>query len=389
MTFEREAYNGTVSDDTNLNYYSPSFAAAAGHDDINTETVTDTYHNKDVTANKVSTTAEARASIQNEKLLTSTISSLLSKFIPVLQKRSSHNNNSSGGVDIPNGAHYKSTGLNDDDATDTIADFLDIESQSFETTSHSTAQAQTPKVHNNFKTTGLEEDQQQSPPLQRQDSSEEYLPQSAALLLNTLQHANFDRCSTEEILSSMLRSTGSNDSLDMNNLDNSSIGKCGSEEDDSSISGDLDRLGRSIACLQRDLDNIDMGGFDDMVNGLEDQQLLPLYQGDGVVGNARGKGWKRWIRNWLLSHGLIEDEKMVNLLLTEDNDENDGAATPGRGGLSIFDFERDSILVVILLLVFFVLLRNRFHTLNELLFEQQQQGGWGEEELEGILGSDW
>jgi len=398
--------------------------------------------------------ASKKASIEYEQLLSSTIISLFQKFVPALHQRlssSSNNNNdetnrselvlqSSRSLEFVDGygGNYKTTGLDNNDDDDAV---LDVESQSFRAASspypseriNTTA---TPKV-SNLKTTGLDSDRHQ---LQRQHSNtSEYLPQSAAVLLNTLQHTNFDR-GAEEILSSILRSGGSSsfDEGDANdviregggsgelvvdgnddevgvNADGGSASKKKlpaattkthdattksnnsfeqqsqqqqqqqhnyDDDDDNSISGDMARLSKSIAHLQRDLDNIDMSRFDGMVD-MEQQQ-----QHDGSGSSSRSNGWKRWIRNWLLSHGIIEDEKMVNSLLSDDDVERGGddgsIITPGRGGFTIFDFERDYVLVLTLLLVFFVLLRNRFKTMNELMFEEDNQ------DLEGLLGgSDW
>jgi len=418
--------------------------------------------------------ASKKASIEYEQLLSSTIISLFQKIVPALHQRlssSSNNNNnnddetsrselvlqSSRSLEFADGygGNYKTTGLdNNDDDNDAV---LDVESQSFGAASSpyhpseriSTA---TPKV-SNLKTTGLDSsdtiDNDESTlnytnyhhhhQLQRQhsNSSTDYLPQSAAVLLNTLQHTNFDR-GAEEILSSILRSGGSSsfDDGDTNvrevggggegsgelvvdgNHDGVAVNADGSmskkkppaatintqepatkstnnsfenqsqqqqhnydDDDDNSISGDMARLSKSIAHLQRDLDNIDMSRFDGMVD-MEQQDLLD--------GGSRGNGWKRWIRNWLLSHGIIEDEKMVNSLLSNDDERGEGdddgsIITPGRGGFTIFDFERDYVLVLTLLLVFFVLLRNRFKTMNELMFEEEDN-----QDLEGLLGgSDW
>ena len=410
--------------------------------------------------------ASKKASIEYEQLLSSTIISLFQKFVPALQKRlsSSSNNNdetntndelvlqSSRSLEFADGygGNFKTTGLdndNDDDDNDAV---LDVESQSFSASSPYPSERistmATPKM-SNLKTTGLlDSDRHQ---LQRQHSnSTEYLPQSAAVLLNTLQHTNFDR-GAEEILSSILRSGGSSsfDDGDANDVREGGGGGEGGEllvdgnddddgvgvnadgsaskkkkltaaattttqdattkstnnsfeqqsqqqqqqhnyddDDDNSISGDMARLSKSIAHLQRDLDNIDMSRFDGMVDMEQQQQ----QQGDGS-GGSRGNGWKRWIRNWLLSHGIIEDEKMVNSLLSDDDvergegDDDGSIITPGRGGFTIFDFERDYVLVLTLLLVFFVLLRNRFKTMNDLMFEEEDN-----QELEGLLGgSDW
>eukprot|EP00985_Skeletonema_marinoi_P015991 scaffold8454_cov113-Skeletonema_marinoi.AAC.1 len=434
--------------------------------------------------------ASKKASIEYEQLLSSTIISLFQKFVPALHQRlssSSNNNNnddetkselvlqSSRSLEFADGygGNYKTTGLdiNDDDDNDAV---LDVESQSFGAASspyhpsERISTATTPKV-SNLKTTGLldsdtidndecihnytnyhhhHQSHQQQHQLQRQhsNSSTEYLPQSAAVLLNTLQHTNFDR-GAEEILSSILRSGGSSsfDDGDTNvregggggegsgelvvdgNHDGVAVNADGSmskkkkppaatintqyaatkstnsfehqsqqqqqqqhnydDDDDNSISGDMARLSKSIAHLQRDLDNIDMSRFDGMVDMEQQQQQ---QQQDLLDGGSRGNGWKRWIRNWLLSHGIIEDEKMVNSLLSNDNERGEGdddgsIITPGRGGFTIFDFERDYVLVLTLLLVFFVLLRNRFKTMNELMFEEEDN-----QDLEGLLGgSDW
>eukprot|EP00577_Skeletonema_sp_RCC1716_P021818 CAMPEP_0113396916 /NCGR_PEP_ID=MMETSP0013_2-20120614/14074_1 /TAXON_ID=2843 ORGANISM="Skeletonema costatum, Strain 1716" /NCGR_SAMPLE_ID=MMETSP0013_2 /ASSEMBLY_ACC=CAM_ASM_000158 /LENGTH=543 /DNA_ID=CAMNT_0000281409 /DNA_START=24 /DNA_END=1655 /DNA_ORIENTATION=- /assembly_acc=CAM_ASM_000158 len=443
--------------------------------------------------------ASKSASIEYEQLLSSTIISLFQKFLPALHQRlssSSDNNNnnndetnrselalqSSRSLEFADGysGNYKTTGLDNNDDDDDNDAVLDVESQSFGAASspyhpsERISTATTPKV-SNLKTTGLldssdtidndecihnytnyhhhhhqSHQHQQHHQLQRQhsNSSTDYLPQSAAVLLNTLQHTNFDR-GAEEILSSILRSGGSSsfDDGDTNdvrevggggegsgelvvdgNHDGVAVNADGSmskkkkppaatintqdaatkstnnsfeqqsqqqqqqqqqhnydDDDDNSISGDMARLSKSIAHLQRDLDNIDMSRFDGMVD-MEQQQQQDLLDGGG---GSRGNGWKRWIRNWLLSHGIIEDEKMVNSLLSNDDERGEGdddgsIITPGRGGFTIFDFERDYVLVLTLLLVFFVLLRNRFKTMNELMFEEDNQ------DLEGLLGgSDW
>ncbi|KAK1732384.1 hypothetical protein QTG54_016919 [Skeletonema marinoi] len=428
--------------------------------------------------------ASKKASIEYEQLLSSTIISLFQKIVPALQKRlsSSNNNNndetsrselvlqSSRSLEFADGygGNYKTTGLdNNDDDNDAV---LDVESQSFGAASspyhplERISTATTPKV-SNLKTTGLDssdtidndesthnytnyhhhhhQSHHQQHQLQRQhsNSSTDYLPQSAAVLLNTLQHTNFDR-GAEEILSSILRSGGSSSFddgdtnvirevggggsgelvVDGNHDDGVGVNADGSmskkkppaatintqdaatkstnnsfeqqshqqqhnydDDDDNSISGDMARLSKSIAHLQRDLDNIDMSRFDGMVDMEQQQQ-----QQDLLDGGSRGNGWKRWIRNWLLSHGIIEDEKMVNSLLSNDEERGEGdddgsIITPGRGGFTIFDFERDYVLVLTLLLVFFVLLRNRFKTMNELMFEEEDN-----QDLEGLLGgSDW
>jgi hypothetical protein len=57
-----------------------------------------------------------------------------------------------------------------------------------------------------------------------------------------------------------------------------------------------------------------------------------------------GNGWKCWIRTWVLSHGIVNDEKVVNSLLSSDargggDGDGGGTITPGRGGFTIFDFE--------------------------------------------------
>jgi hypothetical protein len=163
------------------------------------------------------------------------------------------------------------------------------------------------------------------------------------------------------------------------------------DDDDYSLNGDMARLSKSIASLQRDLDNIDLSQFDDMYgddaageggssSGNTEQQDLLLGALNEDIGDGRRRGvaiskkWKRWIRNWLLSRGLINDDKVVNSLLGSDDDDRDRGvyALPttmvdGEGSeeFRLFDFEVDHILVLTLLLVFFVLLYHRFKTAAE------------------------
>jgi len=171
-------------------------------------------------------------------------------------------------------------------------------------------------------------------------------------------------------------------------------------DDDDSLKGDMARLSQSVAHLQRDLDNIDTSRFDWMYYYNNDDEDgggggTTTEQQDNLLDDARGDGrdiignrWKCWIRNWLLSHGIIKDEKVVNSLLLPDGDNDDDATTTrrGRGGLTIFDYEMDHVLVVTLLLVFFVLLRNRFKTMNDLLLFDEEDSS---NDLGGMLGSDW
>ena len=407
----------------------------------------------------LSTTTSKRAANEYEQLLSSTIFSLLEKFVPALQKQrlSPSKNNEcssdeglmrqSSSLDIPAGGdnYSQSTAFNiaeefeNSNSNDRMA-LLDVESQSFEINNnnppYSNNEMKTPKV-NNLKTTGLEEEEEFDDTFQQQQrkdstSSSEYLPQSAAKLLNTLQHTNFDR-GAEEIMLSIL-SSNSGSSLDGSGSSSFSFNEDDHQEgdddddgdnkegkaavnaaklpppvtnndqdgtiitknrhnsfessssnqqqqqynydddfDDTSLSGDMARLSTSIAHLQRDLENIDMAQFETIcLDDEDDDQQHDMYGG-------RGNRWKHWIRKWLLSHGIVNDEKVLNQLLlsgTTNNGENDGSSniTPGRGGFSIFDFERDYMFVLVLLLVFFVLLRNRFQTVNELLlFEDDNQ----------------
>jgi hypothetical protein len=295
----------------------------------------------------------------------------------------------------------------------------------------------------NLKTTGLD-DCWNTAPIDNQVSTRQhdhylrgqdyYLPQSAAILLNTLQNiSNLNNNGSnnngttndgggggggttrgmDELLamlkSSALSSSGSGvmdvggemfdhdedddnedgcaSKPDINN--NNSYNDDDDDDDDYSLNGDMARLSKSIASLQRDLDNIDLSQFDDMYgddaageggggssSGNTEQELLldALHEdiGDGRRrGVAISKKWKRWIRNWLLSRGLINDDKVVNSLLGDDGDDRDRGvyALPttmvdgeGGEGFRIFDFEVDHILVLTLLLVFFVLLYHRFKT---------------------------
>ena len=433
---------------TRSTYYA-SFHQSGTEEHINNNT---TFVNQQP---PLSTTTSKRAANEYEQLLSSTIFSLLEKFVPALQKQRlspSKNNecSSDGGLDIPAGGDnycQSTTAFNDAEEFDNfnsnegdgrMSMLLDVESQSFENNNNNTPpysnnEMKTPKM-NNLKTTGLEEEfddaavahNQQHQRQQRKDSTSttsEYLPQSAAKLLNTLQHTNFDR-GAEEIMLSIL-SSNSSGSLDdgssssfnedddhhegddgktavnaaklppvttFNDQDGTITNRHNSFEsssnnqqqqynyddddfDDTSLSGDMARLSTSIAHLQRDLDNIDMSQFETIC--LEDEQ-----QHDTTYGSGRGNRWKSWIRKWLLSHGIVNDEKVLNHLLrsgTTNGGDDIGSnnITPGRGGFTIFDFERDYMLVLVLLLVFFVLLRNRFQTLNELLFEDENRDLFG------------
>jgi hypothetical protein len=161
------------------------------------------------------------------------------------------------------------------------------------------------------------------------------------------------------------------------------------DDDDYSLNGDMARLSKSIASLQRDLDNIDLSQFDDMYGdhddsgegsrgNMEQDLLLDALNEDISDGRGRGvaisKKWKSWIRNWLLSRGLINDDKVINSLLGGDDDDHDRGvyALPttmvdgeGGEGFRLFDFEADHVIILTLLLVFFVLLYQRFKTATD------------------------
>ena len=262
-----------------------------------------------------------------------------------------------------------------------------------------------------------------------------YLPQSAAILLNTLQNiSNLNNNGSnnsgtnngsssdsstrgmEELLvmlkSSVLSSSGSGvldvggEMFDHDEEDGDDDDGCASkpainnnkfyndddDDDDYSLNGDMARLSKSIASLQRDLDNIDLSQFDDMYgdddvgregggsSGGNTEQDLLLDALHDDIGDGRGRGvaiskkWKRWIRNWLLSRGLINDDKVINSLLGDDGGDHDRGvyALPttmvdgeGGEGFRLFDFEADHVLILTLLLVFFVLLYQRFKTAAE------------------------
>jgi hypothetical protein len=266
-----------------------------------------------------------------------------------------------------------------------------------------------------------------------------YLPQSAAILLNTLQNiSNLNKNGSnnngttnngsssgsstrgmEELLamlrSSVLSSSGvldvggemfdhgeddGGDRDDKNGcapkpaVSNSNFYNDDDDDDDDySLNGDMARLSKSIASLQRDLDNIDLSQFDDMYGdddvgregisssssgNMEQDLLLDALNEDISDDRRRGvtisKKWKRWIRNWLLSRGLINDDKVINSLLGSDDDDHDRGvyALPttmvdgeGGEGFRLFDFEVDHVLILTLLLVFFVFLYHRFKNAAE------------------------
>mmetsp|Transcript_20754 Transcript_20754/g.39275 ORF Transcript_20754/g.39275 Transcript_20754/m.39275 type:complete len:539 (-) Transcript_20754:214-1830(-) len=100
------------------------------------------------------------------------------------------------------------------------------------------------------------------------------------------------------------------------------------DDDDSvagSIGGDMARLTRSIANIQRDLENVDFSHLDDVYNdGFGGVSSLEEYDGDsGLV--ARIKLW--------LSRGTIMEQKLLNTYVNPMENENDnneeGAARSG------------------------------------------------------------
>ena len=301
-------------------------------------------------------------------------------------------------------------------------------------------EGKTPPKGGNLKTTGLD-DCWKTEPIYNQHSTtrqhahylrgqDYYLPQSAAILLNTLQNiSNLNNNGSnnngttndsggggttrgmEELLamlkSSALSCSGVPDvggvmfDRDEDHGDENDDG-CASkpaihnkyvddDDDDYSLNGDMARLSKSIASLQRDLDNIDLSQFDDMYgdddgregggsrSGNTEQDLLWEALNEDIGddrrrGAAISKKWKRWIRNWLLSRGLINDDKVINSLLGSDDDDHDRGvyALPttlvdgeGGDGFRSFDFEVDHVIILTLLLVFFVLLYQRFKTATD------------------------
>ncbi|KAL3783836.1 hypothetical protein HJC23_005329 [Cyclotella cryptica] len=226
-----------------------------------------------------------------------------------------------------------------------------------------------PNTNSNLKTTGLEDDElnpsiyaKEGYPVQYQrkmsdlemGDPSDYLPQSAALLITTLQNSakkerrKVDESSSREDLSSFIEETAKETDpypregfSTMSNMENfereaeallDSI--CGDElkrkesssmatddadiryatpsfDDDDSIGGDMVRLSRSIAFLQHDLENVDLSHFDQYDDGFGGVCDLDNFEGEGTA-------WSR-MKMWF-SRGMIMEQKLLNSYTRMGND---------------------------------------------------------------------
>jgi hypothetical protein len=340
--------------------------------------------------------AAAAAATEYEELLSATIGALAVKFI-WLQRQWR-------GVHEQKFRDEQQQRLPDDDCDDTnniknsnICDMIERNNSQFEEEEEEGEKIM--QTSSNFETT-----------------KDNLLPQSAQRLLNTLQHgSNFNNNrGVEEILTSFLRrcssgnlgnsfsfSLGDDDNNDdddgseasgnneprvsynehhdderrtygdsgnsyerksSGNEDNYNYNNINDDDDDDGLGRDMARLDKSIARIRSDLKNIDMSTFDGMmmINGSSERVLLDdnnKEDGSNVSSRSRNisSKWTRWIRNCLLSLGIIiNNDKVVNEL----------HATEGREGNGDESASNYVFILTILSLVFFVLFHKRF--MNEL-----------------------
>ena len=101
------------------------------------------------------------------------------------------------------------------------------------------------------------------------------------------------------------------------------------DDDDGSISGDMAQLTRSIAHLQRDLENLDFSHLDGMLydDGFGDvgggSDLDGYYDGENTL-LSRMKLW--------FSRGSIMEQKLLNTYVNPMQDDNDGGSTTDNRG---------------------------------------------------------
>jgi hypothetical protein len=200
-------------------------------------------------------------------------------------------------------------------------------------------------VYANLKTTGIEDERTSEQNIIRQErrvsdlemgDSSEYLPESAALLINALNNSvkkekrrgsNGSFTNLPSLLDEVLKDDTDADGTTFDNFEKEAealLQSIQSEDtkptaaaaaaspssntddalpsfdDDDSICGDMVRLSQSIAFLQQDLENVDVSHFDQ------------LY-GDGMDAlDGEGSAWSR-MKLWF-SRGMIMEQKLLNTM---------------------------------------------------------------------------
>jgi hypothetical protein len=223
----------------------------------------------------------------------------------------------------------------------------------------------------NLKTTGLDDNQLDAMMHKKQEYSiqqqrrisdlemgdpSEYLPESAALLITALNNStkkeprkrganisltdipslldevfnedntngneevktfdNFEQ-EAEALLQSIQNEETTNDVASPRNFDDDD--NLPSFDDDDSIGGDMVRLSRSIAFLQRDLEHVDMSHLDQLY---DDENELDRFDGEGSA-------WSR-MKLWF-SRGMIMEQKLLNTINGMDgNNYGNGSDTATR-----------------------------------------------------------